>query len=448
MATSDSEVESGARGRVIEMKPLNSRRQAREGQRKLVVQSKEDMIRAWRPIFDQFDHDGDGKVPLAELSHIFRGTPEGRDVPQEVIDDILDMADSSRDGYLDFEEFINMVRGQAIGAHRPMVRRMVQYAAFVVVPRKERRKTVTRYINEYSCFPPPLFIPLISAIEIALFAYFSYTTDVEGPIKAVGPIPTESDLIYDPTKRYQAWRFLSYMLVHAGWTHIIFNVLIQVVLGLPLEMVHHWWRILLIYCVGVICGSLGTSITDPNVYLVGASAGVYAIMAAHLSAVILNWSEMDFGWFRLVFFFVLTGIDVGVAVYHRYMDVDTKDTVTSHVTFGSGSPDSDHTIKERVMRIGSEGVGGAVARNSADVASLSGEKLHHRLRQPLLVGYAAHLGGALAGLLLGIVVLRNLRKQKWELYVWWVSLVLLAAIILAMMAWNVAFPSYFPAQTY
>ena len=96
---------------------------------------------------------------------------------------------------------------------------------------------------------------------------------------------------------------------------------LQLMLGLPLEMVHRWWRILLIYirfhsyfftlfevlmCVnkfsswpcldkclcfprkarisilpnfsGVVAGSLTVSITDPNSYLAGASGGVYALI--------------------------------------------------------------------------------------------------------------------------------------------------------------------------
>ncbi len=52
-----------------------------------------------------------------------------------------------------------------------MMRNLVRYAAFVVVPRGERRTTVRRYINEYSCWPPPLFIPLISVIEVRVHVY-------------------------------------------------------------------------------------------------------------------------------------------------------------------------------------------------------------------------------------------------------------------------------------
>ena len=84
-----------------------------------------------------------------------------------------------------------------------------------------------------------------------------------------GPPYLNGPLIFNPNKKYEVWRFLSYMLVHSGYFHIIFNILVQLALGIPLEMVHRWWRILLIYFCGVIAGSLATSITDPKVYLAG-----------------------------------------------------------------------------------------------------------------------------------------------------------------------------------
>lgn len=67
-------------------------------------------------------------------------------------------------------------------------------------------------------------------------------------------------------------------------------------LGLPLEMVHKWWRVGIVYIAGVVAGSLASSITDPHSYLAGASGGVYALLAAHLASVAINWSEMEFNW--------------------------------------------------------------------------------------------------------------------------------------------------------
>jgi rhomboid-related protein 1/2/3 len=61
----------------------------------------------------------------------------------------------------------------------------------------------------------------------------------------------------------------------------------------------------------------------------------------------------------------------------------------------------------------------------------------------LQIGYAAHLAGAIAGLLVGINVLRNLEVKTWEKKVWWASIILFTALILAAIIWNAAFPSYF-----
>jgi len=199
--------------------------------------------------------------------------------------------------------------------------------------------------------------------------------------KTVGPngppLIQNNTLIFDPDRKYEVWRFVTYMFVHSGYFHIGFNLLIQLVLGIPLEMVHRWWRILLIYICGVAAGSLATSLTDPDVYLAGASGGVYALIAAHLANVIFNWSEMEFAALRLIAFLLLASVDTGVAIYYRYIDpTDTK------------------------------------------------------------VGYVAHLAGATVGLLLGIVVLRNLRVRKWERVVWWCSLLVFLGLFLAAIIGN------------
>lgn len=49
---------------------------------------------------------------------------------------------------------------------------------------------------------------------------------------------------------------LSSVLIHfvRSWIHLIFNLLIQVSVGLPLEMVHGSFRICIIYLSGVLAG--------------------------------------------------------------------------------------------------------------------------------------------------------------------------------------------------
>lgn len=69
--------------------------------------------------------------------------------------------------------------------------------------------------------------------------------------------------------------------------HLLVNLLVQLFLGVPLEMVHRWWRVIIVYLAGVAAGSLATSLTDPKVYLAGASGGVYALIAAHIATIIM-----------------------------------------------------------------------------------------------------------------------------------------------------------------
>lgn len=56
----------------------------------------------------------------------------------------------------------------------------------------------------------------------------------------------------------------------------------------------------------------------------------------------------------------------------------------------------------------------------------------------------AHFAGAIAGLLVGIYILRNLQRESWEKIIWWVSLALFIILMAICIVWNVAFPDYFP----
>ena len=71
------------------------------------------------------------------------------------------------------------------------------------------------------------------------------------------------------------------------YVHLIVNLGFQLFLGIPLEMVHGWWRLLLIYGGGAITGSMAHSVFDSHSYLAGASGGAYSIAAAHIANVVM-----------------------------------------------------------------------------------------------------------------------------------------------------------------
>ncbi|XP_040563771.1 rhomboid-related protein 2 [Lepeophtheirus salmonis] len=251
------------------------------------------------------------------------------------------------------------------------------YASVKLAIPKSERSVRLSYLDQYSCLPPPIFLFLISLVQIGIFTWHAILLTNMG--KTVGPNEPVylGYLIFNPFKKREVWRFVTYMFVHSGYFHLTFNILVQLLLGIPLEMVHRWWRVLLIYFCGGIAGSLLSSLTDGTVYIAGASGGVYALITAHLANVIFNWKEMEYPILRLLAFLLAMGIDIGVAIYYRYgVGVETK------------------------------------------------------------TAYAAHLGGAIVGLLLGIVILRNIRVRSWERVIWWLCLLAVLALFLVAIVWN------------
>ncbi|XP_026512963.1 rhomboid-related protein 2 [Terrapene carolina triunguis] len=176
------------------------------------------------------------------------------------------------------------------------------------------------YLERANCIPPPLFIISISIAELAVFIYYA----VWKPQKQWITLDTgvwNSPFIYRPDKREETWRFISYMLVHAGIQHILGNLFLQLILGIPLEMVHKGHRVSLVYLAGVIGGSLASSVCDPLQALVGASGGVYALIGGYFMNVLVNFREMIplFGVFRLLLIGIIVGTDMGFALYRRFI---------------------------------------------------------------------------------------------------------------------------------
>lgn len=118
---------------------------------------------------------------------------------------------------------------------------------------------------------------IVSIVEIIMFLVEIKT----------GNAIEDSMLIYDPHRRGDVWRFVTFMFVHENTRHIMTNLIVQIFLGVALELVHSWWRVSLVYVAGVAAGSLGSSLVLPHKYLCGASSGVYALITAHIATIIM-----------------------------------------------------------------------------------------------------------------------------------------------------------------
>ncbi|KAG9492913.1 hypothetical protein GDO78_001071 [Eleutherodactylus coqui] len=156
------------------------------------------------------------------------------------------------------------------------------------------------YMERANCLPPPIFIISISIIELGVFIYYAVWMPQKQWITLDTGI-TNSPFIYRPDKREEAWRFVSYMLVHAGVQHIIGNLFLQLFLGIPLEMVHKGHRVGLVYIAGVIGDMVPL-----------------------------------FGMFRILGIVLIVGTDVGFALYRRYISKVAGPQVSFVAHFAGG----------------------------------------------------------------------------------------------------------------
>ncbi|XP_055614393.1 protein rhomboid [Uranotaenia lowii] len=122
-------------------------------------------------------------------------------------------------------------------------------------------------------------------------------------------------LIFTPVRQYEIWRFVTYTFLHAGSVHLMLNVIIQILVAFPLETEQGHGRVLLLYFAGVLAGGLGASVFEPTM-MVGASAGVYCLLMSHIPHIVMNFQSLSHRYFRIVAVLVLCISDVIYSIRH------------------------------------------------------------------------------------------------------------------------------------
>ncbi|MBN3299101.1 RHBL3 protein, partial [Amia calva] len=253
------------------------------------------------------------------------------------------------------------------------------------LPREIDRKW---YYDSYTCCPPPWLILVLTITEaspwrgVAVFVYYGLLLD-RWVLQVSHPLFMKGPLVYHPQLRAQAWRYLSYVFMHAGIEHLGLNLTLQLLVGVPLEMVHGATRIGLVYVCGVLAGSLAVSVADMTAPVVGSSGGVYALVSAHLANVVMNWSGMkcQFKVFRMAMALVWMSVEFGRAVWLRF--------------YPPAFPPCPNP------------------------------------------SFVAHLGGVVVGVTLGVVVLRNFEQRLQDQSLFWIFLFVCGVFVLFAVLWNV-----------
>jgi len=346
----------------------------------------------WRALFDLFDPEGFGEIPLADFEVALDSREFITNISPGKLIILKDKLIAHRQmgvSAITFQEFVNTLSGKrtlsfkcAVHAKDKQVSqpgdfhlrredsifsisdRLTEVLAKETLTDDLDRKwfltTRTGFDSVCCLWPPPCLLILISMAQIILYIYNSVA---------------EHPLVLHPVRYHEPWRYFTYFLVHVDISSLLVNLFVQLVVGLPLEVVHGSFRIGLIYGCGVLFGALTSTIFDPYVRLAGASGPAYAMLSAHLANVILHHASMSRPFLRLTGLLAVASLEVGFGIYRRFAPPD---------------PDTPQ------------------------------------------ISFAAHWAGVVSGLTFGLVILKSYEQKLSERRAWWITL--LALFIISLVA--------------
>ncbi|XP_016045851.2 rhomboid-related protein 1 isoform X2 [Erinaceus europaeus] len=259
------------------------------------------------PQLQQLDPDNTGFIG----AETFTGLVHSHELPLDPakLDMLVALAQSNERGQVCYQELVDLISSKRSSSFKKAIangqralpqdglldepglgvyKRFVRYVAYEILPREVDRHW---YFYRHRSCPPPVFMASVTLAQIIVFLCYGARLN-KWVLQTYHPEYMKSPLIYHPGHRARAWRFLTYMFMHVGLEQLGFNALLQLMIGVPLEMVHGLLRISLLYLAGVLAGSLTVSITDMRAPVVGGSGGVYALCSAHLANVVMNWAGM------------------------------------------------------------------------------------------------------------------------------------------------------------
>ncbi|KAJ7397690.1 Rhomboid-related protein 3 [Pitangus sulphuratus] len=376
----------------------------------------------------KFDPDNTGYISTDKFRSLLQR--HGSELDPHKLEVLLALADSNSEGRICYQDFVNLMSNKRSNSFRQAIlqgnrrlcskalleetglslsQRLIRHVAYETLPREIDRKW---YYDSYTCCPPPWFMITITIVEastpkasgnpphaakgsagaqtrvgvgpvqVAFFLYNGVVLD-RFVLQVSHPLYLKNALLYHPQLRAQAWRYLTYIFMHAGIEHLGLNVVLQLLVGVPLEMVHGAARISFVYVAGVVAGSLAVSVADMRAPVVGSSGGVYALVSAHLANIVMNWSGMrcQFKLLRMAVALICMSFEFGRAVWLRFHP--------------SAYPPCPHP------------------------------------------SFMAHLGGVMVGITLGVVILRNYEQRLQDQTLWWIFLSIYVIFVLFAIFWNI-----------
>uniref|UniRef100_A0A8C8EH81 Rhomboid-related protein 1 n=1 Tax=Oncorhynchus tshawytscha TaxID=74940 RepID=A0A8C8EH81_ONCTS len=374
-------------------------------------------------IQEQLDPDNTGFIAVENFTSLVEHHELQLDPSK--LDMLFALVQSNEEGQVCYQELIELMSSKRSSSFRRAIangrrtlqreilldetglgvyKRFVRYVAYEILPCETDRRW---YFHQNRLCPPPIFMAIITIVQIIVFMCYGIMLN-KWVLQTYQPDFMKSPLVYHPRHRHQVWRFFTYMFMHVGLEQLGFNALLQLMIGVPLEMVHGILRISLLYMAGVLAEqsklaltriergvggtgaqlskrtrSLTVSITDMRAPVVGGSGGVYALCSAHLANVVMNWAGMrcPYKLLRMILALVCMSSEVGRAVWLRFSP-----------PLPSSGP------------------------------------------QP---SFMAHLSGAVVGISMGLLILRSYEESLQKQCSWWVIVFSFITFLLFAIFWNI-----------
>ncbi|KAB0401637.1 hypothetical protein E2I00_007295, partial [Balaenoptera physalus] len=221
-------------------------------------------LRPWPPAPrpQQLDPENTGFIG----ADTFTGLVHRHELPLDPakLDMLVALAQSNERGQVCYQELVDLISSKRSSSFKRAIangQRALPQDGLLDEPGLGVYKRFVRYVA-YEILPREIIVFLCYGARLNKWVLQTYH-----------PEYMKSPLVYHPGHRARAWRFLTYMFMHVGLEQLGFNALLQLMIGVPLEMVHGLLRISLLYLAGVLAGSLTVSITDMRAPVVGGSGG-------------------------------------------------------------------------------------------------------------------------------------------------------------------------------
>ncbi|XP_005182525.1 protein rhomboid [Musca domestica] len=131
-------------------------------------------------------------------------------------------------------------------------------------------------------------------------------------------------LMFMPNGVNEYWRYFTYMLLHSDILHLTMNICLQLVIAFCLESEQSHWKVATIYISGGISGSLATRYLQPELSLMGASAGVYALLMSHIPHLLKNFPSLAHRYLRIMALMILFLSDICFTTFHIVINQNTN----------------------------------------------------------------------------------------------------------------------------